>query len=63
LNDVIASYRETTIVRTTTSVINAIRLIKMNDEEFRLAIDYAVEEAGKKATNFEKILQINLTNY
>jgi len=35
----------------------------MNDEEFRLAIDYAVEEAGKKATNFEKILQINLTNY
>ncbi len=51
LYDVILSYGETTQVRTTASVINAVRLMNMNDEEFRLAIDYAVEEAGKKQSD------------
>jgi hypothetical protein len=51
LNDVIISYGETTLVRTTASVINAIRLMNMTDEEIRTAISYAVKEAGKNQSD------------
>ena len=51
LNDVIISYGETTLVRTTASVINAVRLMNMSDDEIRTAINYAVKESGKKQSD------------
>ena len=68
IRDVIITLGEPMLVRTTASVINAIRLMNMSNEEIRTAIYNAVIEAGKKQSDqlrediANKQLQIAQTN-
>ncbi|MBC8490365.1 MAG: hypothetical protein H8D45_30485 [Bacteroidetes bacterium] len=49
--DVIISYTSSRIVRTTKSIINAIRLLQMTEEEITIAINIASGEVGKEQSD------------
>lgn len=49
--DVIISYTGSRIVRTTKSIINAIRLMQMTEEEIAVAINIAAGEVGKEQSD------------
>lgn len=51
IHDVIIAYGTTPFIRTTTSTINAIRLMNMSSDEIRLAVSNAVKEAGEKQSD------------
>ena len=51
INDVFITCGETTLIRTTTSIINAVRLMNMSSEEIKLAISNSVREAGEKQSD------------
>jgi len=49
--DVFISYTSSRIVRTTKSIINAIRLMQMTEEEIAVAINIAAGEVGKEQSD------------
>jgi hypothetical protein len=49
--DVIITYTSSRVVRTTKSIINAIRLLQMTEEEMAIAISIASEEVGKEQSD------------
>ena len=49
--DVVISYTSSRIVRTTKSIINAIRLLQMTEEEIAVAINIAAGEVGKEQSD------------
>jgi hypothetical protein len=51
INDVIITYGETPLIRTTLSIVNAARLMNMSDEEIISAISSSAKEAGKKQSD------------